>query len=60
MEEASLRRQYKDPDAPEVAFVADQVSELQRQIQDYFEDGYTLADYNIRCDSVLTLTLGSE
>ena len=24
------------------------------------EDGYTLADYNIRCDSVLTLTLGSE
>ena len=34
VEEASLRRQYKDPDAPEVAFVADQVRELQRQIQE--------------------------
>ena len=34
VEEASLRRQYRDPDAPEVAFVADQVRELQRQIQE--------------------------
>ena len=34
VDEASLRRQYKDPDAPEVAFVADQVRELQRQIQE--------------------------
>ena len=34
VEEASLRRQYRDPDAPEVAYVADQVAELERQIQD--------------------------
>lgn len=34
VEEASLRRQYRDPDAPEVAFVADQVRELERQIQE--------------------------
>ena len=33
VEEASLRRQYHDPNAPEVAFVADQVRELERQIQ---------------------------
>ena len=33
VEEASLRRQYRDPNAPEVAFVADQVRELERQIQ---------------------------
>ena len=32
VEEASLRRQYRDPDAPEVAYVADQVAELERQI----------------------------
>ena len=31
---ASLRRQYRDPNAPEVAFVADQVRELERQIQE--------------------------
>ena len=34
VEEASLRRQYRDPNAPEVAFVADQVRELERQIQE--------------------------
>ncbi|HCP36447.1 MAG TPA: sugar ABC transporter [Verrucomicrobiales bacterium] len=34
VEEASLRRQYRDPNAPEVAFVADQVGELERQIQE--------------------------
>jgi len=34
VEEASLRRQYKDPDAPEVAYVADQVGELERQIKE--------------------------
>ena len=34
VEEASLRRQYRDPDAPEVAYVADQASELKRQIQE--------------------------
>lgn len=33
VEEASLRRQFRDPQAPEVQFVADQVQELQRQIQ---------------------------
>jgi len=32
VEEASLRRQYRDPDAPEVAYVSDQVNELERQI----------------------------
>ena len=32
VEEASLRRQFRDPNAPEVAFVADQVRELERQI----------------------------
>ena len=34
VEEASLRRQFRDPNAPEVAFVADQVRELERQIQE--------------------------
>ena len=34
VEEATLRRQYRDPDAPEVAFIADQVSELERQISE--------------------------
>ena len=33
VEEAALRRQYRDPNAPEVAFVADQVKELERQIR---------------------------
>ena len=34
VEEATLRRQYRDPDAPEVAFIADQVGELERQIRE--------------------------
>ena len=34
VEEAALRRQYIDPKAPEVAFVADQVSELEVQIRE--------------------------
>ena len=34
VEEAALRRQYRDPNAPEVAFVADQVSELALQIRE--------------------------
>jgi capsular polysaccharide transport system permease protein len=33
VEEATLRRQYRDPDAPEVTFIADQVSELEIQIR---------------------------
>ena len=33
VEEAALRRQYRDPNAPEVAFVADQVKELEVQIR---------------------------
>ena len=33
VEEAALRRQYRDPNAPEVSFVADQVRELQLQIR---------------------------
>ena len=33
VEEAALRRQYRDPNAPEVSFVADQVKELQVQIR---------------------------
>ena len=33
VEEAALRRQYRDPNAPEVSFVADQVRELQAQIR---------------------------
>jgi len=32
VEEASLKRQFKDPSTPEVAFVTDQVKELERQI----------------------------
>jgi capsular polysaccharide transport system permease protein len=32
VQEASLKRQYKDPQSPEVAYVTDQVAELQRQI----------------------------
>jgi capsular polysaccharide transport system permease protein len=34
VQEASLKRQYKDPQSPEVAFVTDQVAELQRQIDE--------------------------
>jgi capsular polysaccharide transport system permease protein len=34
VEEASLRRQFRDGQAPEVQLVADQVSELERQISD--------------------------
>lgn len=33
VEEGSLRRQFRDPQAPEVQIVADQVRELQNQIQ---------------------------
>ena len=33
VEEAALRRQYRDPNAPEVAFVSDQVKELELQIR---------------------------
>ena len=33
VEEAALRRQYRDPNAPEVSFVADQVKELELQIR---------------------------
>ena len=32
VEEASLRRQYQDPNAPEVSYVADQARELAKQI----------------------------
>nr|WP_244281220.1 sugar ABC transporter [Synechococcus sp. UW106] len=34
VQEAALRRQYRDPNAPEVAFIADQVSELEVQIRE--------------------------
>lgn len=34
VEESSLRRQFRDPQAPEVQFVADQVQELQQQIRE--------------------------
>ena len=34
VEEAALRRQYRDPKAPEVAYIADQVSELELQIRE--------------------------
>lgn len=34
VEEAALRRQYRDPNAPEVSFVADQVDELETQIRE--------------------------
>ena len=33
VEEAALRRQYRDPNAPEVSYVADQVTELEVQIR---------------------------
>lgn len=33
VEEAALRRQYRDPNAPEVSFIADQVKELEAQIR---------------------------
>jgi capsular polysaccharide transport system permease protein len=33
VEEASLMRQYRDPNAPEVSFIADQVRELEKQIR---------------------------
>ncbi len=32
VEESALRRQYKDPEAPEVVYVADQVRELEKEI----------------------------
>ena len=32
VEEASLRRQYQDPNAPEISYIADQASELEKQI----------------------------
>jgi capsular polysaccharide transport system permease protein len=32
VEEASLRRQYQDPNAPEVSYIADQAHELEKQI----------------------------
>ena len=34
VEEASLKRQFKDPTSPEVAYVTDQVRELERQISE--------------------------
>lgn len=34
VEEAALRRQYRDPNAPEVSFVSDQASELEAQIRE--------------------------
>ena len=34
VEAAALRRQYKDPNAPEVSFIADQVNELENQIRE--------------------------
>lgn len=34
VQEASLRRQFRDPQAPEVVNIADQVVELERQIKD--------------------------
>ena len=34
VQEAALRRQYRDPRAPEVVFIADQVKELQAQIRE--------------------------
>ena len=33
VEEAALRRQYRDPNAPEVSFISDQVNELAAQIR---------------------------
>ena len=34
VQEAALRRQYRDPKAPEVAFISDQVDELEAQIRE--------------------------
>ena len=34
VEEAALRRQYRDPNAPEDAYISDQVSELEAQIRE--------------------------
>ncbi|WP_226409655.1 sugar ABC transporter [Synechococcus sp. MU1625] len=34
VQEAALRRQYRDPNAPEVSFIADQVKELEVQIRE--------------------------
>ena len=34
VQEAALRRQYRDPNAPEVSFIADQVNELENQIRE--------------------------
>jgi len=34
VQEASLKRQFKDPTSPEVAYVSDQVRELERQIEE--------------------------
>ena len=34
VQEAALRRQYRDPNSPEVSFIADQVSELKAQIRE--------------------------
>ena len=34
VQEAALRRQYRDPNAPEVSFIADQVKELELQIRE--------------------------
>jgi capsular polysaccharide transport system permease protein len=38
VEEASLKRQFKDHSSPEVAYVTDQVRELERQIDEERED----------------------
>jgi capsular polysaccharide transport system permease protein len=34
VQEASLKRQFKDPASPEVAYISDQVGELERQIEE--------------------------
>jgi capsular polysaccharide transport system permease protein len=34
VQEASLKRQFKDPTTPEVAYISDQVREMERQIQE--------------------------
>jgi capsular polysaccharide transport system permease protein len=34
VQEASLKRQFRDPNAPEVAYVTDQVQELEKQIEE--------------------------
>ena len=38
VQEATLRRQFRDPQAPEVAYVSDQARELQRQIAEERRD----------------------